>query len=75
MSLKSTSFPKELRQKFFISQAKQNKSQTGFSRQEAAEDNNGKVNVSPNISFTFLFLKAGVFLQISFGEIYFSNIF
>ena len=67
MSLKSTSFPKELWWKLFISWTKQFKrNQRQFCRQKTAEYNNAKTNVFPNIPSTFLFFKANPFLQIFF---------
>ena len=37
-----------------------------FCRRKTTEDNNAKINVSPNISYTFLLFKASAFLQIYF---------
>ena len=51
------------------------KSETRFCRQKADEDNNAKINVSPNIPCTFLFFKASAFLEISFRETYFPDKF
>ena len=66
MSLKSTSFPKEL----FVSRAKQikKKSKTLFCRRKTAEDSNAKIKVSPNIPCTVLLFKASAFLQIFFPK-------
>ena len=69
MSLKSVSFPKELRlKKHFISRAKQIKRnlRQAFVKRKTAEDNNAKTNVSPNIPCIFLLFKASAFFQIFF---------
>ena len=42
------------------------KSETRFCRRKAAEDNNAKIKVFPNIACSFLLVKASAFLQISF---------
>ena len=42
------------------------KYETRFCRRKTAEDNNAKINVSPNIPCTFLLFKASAFLQIFF---------
>ena len=51
---------------YLPSKANQKKSETQFCRRKAAEDNNAKINVSPNIPCTFLLFKASAFLQIFF---------
>ena len=65
MSLKSTSFSKEL-YNYLLSKTNEKKSETWFCRRTTVEDNNAKINVSPNKPCTFLLFKAGVFLQIFF---------
>ena len=42
------------------------KSETRFCRRKIAKDDNVKINVSKNITCTFLLFKASVFLQIFF---------
>ena len=66
MSLKSTSFLKELWKKPFPlpSKTNQEKSETRFCRRKTTKDNNAKINVSPNTPCNFLLFKASVFLQI-----------
>ena len=51
MSLKSTSFPKELKQI-------ERNLRHGFVDKKTAEDNNAKINASQNITCTFLLFKA-----------------
>ena len=67
MSVKSTSFPKELWYKPFISQSKQIKRNLRqFCRWKTAQDDNAKTNVSTNILCTFLLFKGSACLQIFF---------
>ena len=49
---------------YLPSKANQKKSETQFCRRKAAEDNNAKINVSPNIHCIFLLFKASAFLEI-----------
>ena len=42
----------------------QKKSETRFCGRMTAEDNNSKINVSPNMPFIFLLFKASAYLQI-----------
>ena len=42
---------------------------------KTAEDNNAKINVSPNIPCTFLLFKASAFFKIYLQEFYFSEKF
>ena len=44
--------------------ANQKKSETRFCRRKTAEDDNAKINVSPNIPCTFLLFKGSAFIQI-----------
>ena len=46
----------------------QKKSEKWFCRQKTAEDNNAKINISPNIPWTLLLFKASAFLQIFFSR-------
>ena len=47
-------------------QNKLKKSETRFCRRKTAEENNAKINVSPNIPSTFFLFKTSTFLQIFF---------
>ena len=42
------------------------KSETRFCRRKTAQDDNSKINVSPNIPCTFLLFKSSAFIQIFF---------
>ena len=57
---------------YLPSKTNQKKSETRFCRPKSAEDSNAKINVSPNISCTFLIFKASAFFQIFVPKIYFS---
>ena len=46
-----------------------------FCRRKTAENNNAKINVSPNIPYTILLFKACAFLQIFFPRNLLSNKF
>ena len=74
MSLKSTSFIRNFDKS--LSSPEQNKlkkkSETQFCRQKIAEDNNAKMNVSPNIPCDILLFKASAISSSFFREIYFS---
>ena len=62
-------FLKNSDKSLFTSRAKQikrNLRHRCFCRQKTAEDNNAKINLSPNIPCTFLLFKASVFLQVFF---------
>ena len=48
------------------SKTNKRKSETQFCKQKTAEDDNAKINVSPNITCTLLLFKASAFLQIFF---------
>ena len=64
MSLKSTSFPKELKAFYLPNKTTEKKSETQFCRRKTAEDNNAKIKVLSNIPCTFFLFKASAFLQI-----------
>ena len=62
------SFSKKLWKKSFISQAKQIKGNLRYTfvDKRELEDNNAKISISPNITWTLLLFKASAFLQIFF---------
>ena len=49
---------------YLPSKTNQKKYGTQFYRRKTAEDNNAKINVSPNIPRTFLLFKSSAFFQI-----------
>ena len=60
MPVKSTSFPHEIRTASFSSERNKLK-EIRFCRRKTPEDDNLKINVSPNIPFAFLLFKASAF--------------
>ena len=66
MSLKSTSFPKELCKSLFFPMQNKLKGILNTERRKTAKHNNAKINFSPNMHCTFLLIKSNAILQIFF---------